>query len=156
MKKIIKWVVIILFVAFAGIQFIRPEFINPPINEADTLDATTQVPDDVRQIFTRSCNDCHTNKTTYPWYSNVAPISWQLADHIKDGRRHLNMSIWNTYDIDKKRKKLDEICSEISEKDMPIYQYLWMHWNAKLSEDDVKTLCDWTKLEKERLLSQTN
>ena len=153
MKKIIKWTVVILFVAFAGIQFIRPEYSNPPINEQDTLEATTPVPENVRQIFERSCNDCHTNKTAYPWYANVAPLSWQIVNHIKDGRRHLNMSVWNTYDADKKRKKLDEVCDEITDGAMPIDQYLWLHRNANLSPDDVKTLCDWTAQEREKLLS---
>jgi hypothetical protein len=151
MKKIMKWTAILLFVAFVVIQFIRPEYSNPPINQSETLEATTQVPENVSQIFGRSCNDCHTNKTIYPWYSQMAPISWQMADHIKDGRRHLNMSIWNTYDSDKKRKKLDEICDEITDGEMPISQYLWLHWNANLSSDEVKTICDWTKQEAGRL-----
>jgi Haem-binding domain len=154
MKKIIKWAVIVLLVAFAGIQFIRPEYSNPAINQPDTLEATTPVPENVEQIFTRSCNDCHTNKTTYPWYSNVAPLSWQIVDHVKDGRRHLNFSVWNTYNTDKKRKKLDEVCSEVTDAAMPIGQYLWLHGNAVLSQEDVKTICDWTQQERERLLSQ--
>jgi hypothetical protein len=154
MKRIIKWAIIIIFVLFAGIQFIRPEYNNPAVNEQETLEATTQVPENVQQIFVRSCNDCHTNKTTYPWYSNVAPISWKLADHITQGRNHLNLSVWNTYELRKKRKKLDEICEQITDGEMPLDQYLWLHRNAALSPEDVKTICAWTQQESERLAPQ--
>jgi hypothetical protein len=153
MKKILKWAVIVLFVAFIGIQFVRPDHSTPPINEQETLEAATPVPEGVEKILTRSCNDCHSHKTVYPWYSNVAPLSWQIADHIKDGRRHLNFSVWNTYDNNKKRKKLDEVCDEVTDAAMPIGQYLWLHGNAVLSPEDVKTLCDWTKQETERLMA---
>jgi hypothetical protein len=156
MKKVLKWIVIVLFIAFIGIQFVRPNVSNPPINENETLEATTRVPENVEKILERSCNDCHTNKTLYPWYSNVAPISWTLADHINDGRRHLNFSVWNTYDKDKKRKKLREVCDEVSESAMPIGQYLWLHGNAVLSKEDVQTLCDWTQAEAERIAAQQN
>ena len=154
MKKIIKWTVIVLFVAFIGIQFVRPDYSNPPVNEPETLAATTQVPENVGKILARSCNDCHSHKTVYPWYAQVAPLSWRIADHIKDGRRHLNFSVWNTYDKNKKRNKLDEVCDEVTDAAMPIGQYLWLHGDAVLSAEDVKTLCDWTQQEKERLLSQ--
>jgi Haem-binding domain len=157
MKKKIKWIVIlVLLVAFVCLQFVRPDISNPPINESETLEATTQVPENVSNILTRSCNDCHTNKTVFPWYSNVTPISWTLANHIKDGRRHLNFSVWNTYDKDKRRKKLREICDEVSEGFMPIGQYLWLHGNAVLSKEDVQTLCDWTQAEAERIAAPQN
>ncbi len=154
MKRILKWTVIVIFVIFAGMQFIRPEYSNPPVNEQETLQATTQVPDNVEQIFVRSCNDCHTNSSIYPWYSNVAPLSWQIVDHIKDGRQHLNFSVWNTYDLSKKRKKLNEICGEMTDGAMPHNQYLWLHAEAKISAEDIETVCNWTKQEREKLTSQ--
>lgn len=156
MKKFLKWTVVILFVAFAGIQFIRPEYSNPPVNDQEALEATTEVPENVRQIFARSCNDCHTNKTDYPWYSNVAPLSWQIVEHVDHGRSHLNFSAWNTYDLKKKRKKLDEVCDEVTDGVMPLGQYLWLHGNAVLSREDVSTICDWTRQESERLAAQGN
>ncbi len=151
MKKIIKWTVIVLFVAFACIQFIRPEYSNPPVTEADTLQATTQVPENVEKIFVRSCNDCHTSKTIYPWYSNIAPLSWNIVNHINDGRRHLNFSVWNTYELRKKRKKLDEVCDQMTDGLMPLDQYLWLHRDALVSAEDIKAVCDWTKQESDRL-----
>ena len=151
MKKTLKIIVVVLFVTFIAIQFYRPDQTAPPIVQAETLEASTQVPEAVEQILTRSCTDCHTNKTVYPWYAQIAPSSWFLANHISGGRRNMNFSIWNTYETNRKRRKLDQICEQITEKEMPLPSYLWIHWNAKLSDEDVKTLCDWADGEKSRL-----
>ena len=151
MKKTLKIIVIVLVVGFIAIQFYRPDRTNPPVVEAETLEANANVPENVKKILERSCNDCHSNQTVYPWYSNVAPFSWLLVNHIEDGRRHLNYSTWATYDNKRKRKKLDETCDEVTSGDMPHKQYLWIHSDAKLSQEDIKTLCDWTEEEKAKL-----
>lgn len=140
-----------MFIVFIAIQFYRPERTTRPIIESETLEASTQVPVAIEQILTRSCNDCHTNKTNYPWYSQIAPASLFLASHVEDGRRHLNFSIWNTYETRRKRRKLEEICEQVTDRYMPLPSYLWIHWDAKLSEEDIKTLCDWTDKEKAQL-----
>ena len=144
MKKALKIVLIVFAIAFAAAQFIRPNRMNPPIVDGETLEATTAVPDDVEAILTRSCIDCHSNKTAYPWYSNITPVSFFLVGHIEDGRRHLNFSVWNTYDKRKKLKKLDEIREQVDLVAMPLPSYLWLHRNAVLSESDAKILKDWT------------
>lgn len=151
MKKGLKIAVLVLFLAFIAIQFIRPDFTNPPIAAEKTLEATTAVPEPVGKILNRSCSDCHSSKTVYPWYAQIAPSSWFLADHIKDGRRELNFSEWGNYESRRKRKKLDEICEQVKEREMPLPSYLWIHWGAKLSDDEIKTLCDWTESEKTKL-----
>lgn len=151
MKKTLKLIAIVLFISFVAIQFYRPNRTNLQIVEAETLEATAQVPETVAKILERSCNDCHSNKTIYPWYSNVAPFSWLLAEHIEDGRRHLNYSVWATYDDKRKRKKLEETCEQIETGEMPHSQYLWLHADAKLSEADKKVLCEWTEAEKSKL-----
>lgn len=151
MKKTLKILAVALFVAFVAVQFYRPDRTALLIVEAETLKTSTEVPEKVEQILTRSCNDCHTNKTNYPWYSQIVPASLFLASHVEDGRRHLNFSVWNTYETKRKRRKLDEICEQISERYMPLPSYLWIHWDAKLSDEDIKTLCDWTAKESERL-----
>ncbi len=147
MKKILKIIAIVLFIGFIAIQFVRPDKTNPPIVQAETIEATTQVPDNVKSILKRSCNDCHSHETVYPFYSNVAPISWQVIDHINDGRKRLNFSVWNTYDDKKKKRKLESICEEMQLGEMPMSQYTLIHWDAKISADDTKTVCDWTKTE---------
>jgi len=151
MKKALKIVAIVFVVAFIVIQFIRPDFTNPPVNQAETLYSTMEVPENVKTILNRSCADCHSNETKYPWYSKIQPSAWFLADHIKDGRRELNLSVWNTYEPRRKRKKLSEICEQVQEKEMPLPSYLWIHWDAKMSEADIKTLCDWTEQESAKI-----
>lgn len=148
MKKAFKIAIVILFTAFVAIQFYRPAKTNPPIVEADTLQATTQVPEEVDKIFSRSCNDCHTNNSNYPWYSEVAPMSWGVINHINEGRRELNLSTWANYDTKRKKHKLEEICEMVTSGEMPHNQYLWIHWDAKLSEEDKKIMCEWAEAEK--------
>lgn len=154
MKKALKIIAIVLFVGFVVIQFFRPDFTNPTITQAETLQAATQVPDNVQAILKRSCNDCHTNETVYPWYSKIQPSAWFLKDHIDDGRRELNFSTWGKYETRRKRKKLEEICEQVEGKMMPLPSYLWVHWSAKLSDEEGKILCDWAKTEQSRLESE--
>lgn len=151
MKRALKIVVVVLFAAFIVLQFYRPDRTAPPVVEAETLEASAQIPENVEAILTRSCSDCHTNKTNYPWYSQIAPVSLFLANHISEGRRNLNFSIWNTYETNRKRRKLDQICEQVTEKEMPLPSYLWIHWSSKLSDEDIRTLCDWADKEKARL-----
>lgn len=151
MKKTLKIIAIVLFIAIIAIQFYRPDRINVPIVEAETLQASTEVPGDVQKILQTSCNDCHTNQTDWIWYSNFAPVSWKMVEHVEDGRRELNFSIWNTYDTKRKTRKLEEICEQVETGAMPLPSYLWLHWDARLSDDQIKILCDWTAKEIERL-----
>ncbi len=147
MKKFLKITAIILAAAFIVIQFIHPDFTNPPVNQAETLEASMQVPENVKVILTTSCKDCHSNETRYPWYSNVQPSAWFLADHIKDARRHLNLSVWNTYEPNRKKRKISEICEQVESREMPLPSYLYIHRDAKLSDEQIKILCDWTNRE---------
>ena len=151
MKRALKIIVIVLFLCFIVMQFFRPDLSNPQVNDAETLEAATQVPENIAAILQRSCSDCHTNKTFYPWYAQIVPSSWFLAQHIDEGRRELNFSVWNTYETRKKRRKLDEICEQVKAKAMPLPSYLWIHWSAKLSDEEIKVLCDWTEGEGRRL-----
>ena len=145
---------LLVFLGFVGIQFIRPERTNPPVDESKTLMANLVVPQKVSAILKNSCADCHSNKTEYPWYSNIAPISWSVVDHIRVGREDLNFSIWETYSKRRQEHKLEEICEMVEAREMPHYQYLWLHWDAALSDDDVKLLCDWTKTAAQKIIEK--
>ncbi|MBV9216959.1 MAG: heme-binding domain-containing protein [Acidobacteria bacterium] len=145
MKKALKITVIVLAVAFIVLQFFRIDTTAPVTNPADTLAATTDVPPDISLILGRSCDDCHTNNTRYPWYAQIQPTAWFLKNHIDDGRRHLNFSIWNSYDDKKKAKKLDEVCEEVQSGEMPLPSYLWIHHDAVLNEGEKKALCAWSQ-----------
>ncbi len=147
MKKVLKIITIVIASAFIILQFFRLDFTNPPVNPAEIL----QTPENVGAILKRSCSDCHSNETVYPWYSKIQPGAWFLKDHIDVGRSELNFSVWATYTPSRKKRKLEEICEVIENKRMPLPSYLWIHWGAKMSEADIKTLCDWTKTENAKI-----
>ena len=101
-----------------------------------------QAPENVQAILKRSCNDCHSNHTTFPWYSNIAPVSWFTKNHVKEGREHMNFSTWASYDNEKKMKYLEKIPKAIKSK-MPLSSYLLIHKDAKLSDADKEALTQW-------------
>ncbi|MFV0388413.1 MAG: heme-binding domain-containing protein [Pyrinomonadaceae bacterium] len=143
--KTLKIVIIVLVVLFIGIQFIRPSLTNPQIDSTKTIEANVTVSPEVAQILETSCNDCHSNAVKYPWYSNVAPVSWLVAHDVNEARTHLNFSEWGNYAPQKQEGKLDETCEVVESGEMPDFKYLLIHWNAKLSDAQKKTICDWTK-----------
>ena len=153
-RKILKINVVIIALAFLALQFVRPDFSNPPVVASETLAASTTVPPDVQAVLSRSCNDCHSNETVYPWYSQVSPFNWFLAGHIDDGRNEMNFSHWNTYPKQRKINKLDEICEQVEAGAMPLPSYLWIHRDAVLKLEEGKLLCDWAKAESERISAQ--
>ncbi|MFN0140670.1 MAG: heme-binding domain-containing protein [Pyrinomonadaceae bacterium] len=150
-KKIVKILAIIIVAAFVVIQFFRIDKTNPPVVEANRLEAALAVPADVSMILGRSCADCHSNNTSYPWYSNIQPAAWFLEDHIDQGRRELNLSEFNTYTAKKKKRKLEEVCEMVESGAMPLPSYLWIHRDAALSESERKALCEWAKGEAEKI-----
>ena len=109
------------------------------------------MPPHVASILDRSCQDCHSNSTRWPWYSNVAPFSWLLVDHVNEGRQHLNLSEWGRLDNRRARNKLEEICDEVKSGAMPMPSYTWIHRTAVLSAEEIKALCDWVDAGRARL-----
>ncbi len=153
LKKIVKIVLIVVAVGLIVAQFIRPDFTNPPVVADQALAASTEVPSDVQVVLSRSCSDCHSNETRYPWYSKISPFNWFLADHIEAGRGEMNFSEWNTYKPEKKVRKLEELCEQVEEGAMPLPSYLWIHREAVLAEGEAGLLCKWAKAETARILS---
>lgn len=145
MKKWLKRIGIVLLIAFIGIQFIRIDYINPPVNEGEDLFAVEEAPAHVEKLIRDACYDCHSNESKYPWYTQIAPVSWWVQDHIDHGRDELNYSKWGTFDHDRKRKKNDQSMDLLEKGDMPLYNYVWMHSEADLSEADKAELIAWFK-----------
>jgi hypothetical protein len=143
MKKVLKFIGIILLVAFIVIQFFRPQK-----NKAEGLsskDITTlyTVPDSVQSILKVACNDCHSNNTRYPWYAEVQPVAWWLNEHIVDGKKELNFSEFAAYRIRKQYVKLEETIKQVKDNSMPLPSYTWIHKDAILSERQKFTLTSW-------------
>jgi len=93
----------------------------------------------------RACGNCHSNRTEWPWYSHVAPVSWWIAQHVREGREKLDFSEWETYSTWQKRDKLESMCGLISTGRMPPRVYTAIHPEAKLTEANKKAVCAWVK-----------
>jgi len=150
-KKKLKTAVFVLFAIFAATQLIRPNLTNPTVIQSETIEAAMEIPTDAAAILERSCADCHTNKTKFPFYAKISPFNWFIVRHIEEGRRQMNFSVWNTYEPRRKLRKLKQICEQVSDGEMPLPSYLWVHRAARLSEKDVEILCAWTESEKNNI-----
>ena len=150
MWRAVRWVTVILFCLLLVIQFVRPARTNPVVDESLSLQSRLPVDPKVAAILDRSCTDCHSNKTRWPWYSNVAPVSWFVIGHVNDARRDLNFSEWGNYDQRRQTARLRQMCDLASSGAMPLSSYTPMHPGSKLSAADVKALCDWTRQASQR------
>src|SRR5262245_12418425 len=145
MRKLLKRLGLTLAILFVAIQVFRPERSNPPVSRPRAIQAHLEVSPAAAAVIDRSCRDCHSHETRWPWYSNVAPTSWFVADHVNHARRHLNLSDWAAYSPEDARHNLEEMCQQVRKGEMPLPSYLWIHRTARPSSEDVKTLCDWTQ-----------
>ena len=141
MRLAFKSILVILGILFISIQFVRPARTNPVADPADDL--TAYVPAHVAEIFDRSCRDCHSSGTRWPWYSNIAPASWFVIDHVDHGREHFNYSNWPTYDEQRKLAIRRSSCDMARAGTMPMRSYVLIHRSARLSEGDIAALCAW-------------
>ena len=126
-----------------AIQVMRPARTNPTTDPAGTIAAHVAMPSAVQATLARSCFDCHSNETRWPWYSGVAPISWFVIGHVNDGRRALNFSDWNAHGRRATGPPFDRICREIQSGGMPLSSYLLLHRDARLTPSDISLLCAW-------------
>ncbi|MFT5860503.1 MAG: hypothetical protein ACI865_002616 [Flavobacteriaceae bacterium] len=142
-KKVFKYFFIGLILIFGVIQFIRIDKANPKIEKAKDLISIYEPSVEIENILRTACYDCHSHETVYPWYSNIAPVSWWLKDHIDEGREHLNFSVWGDYSEQKANHKLHECAEEVEEGKMPLPSYLYTHGDAELTSDQQELLADW-------------
>ncbi len=149
-KKVLKWSLVVLSLLFLGAQVYRPDRTTPPVDAGKAIAAHTRMTPEVAAILRRSCNDCHSSETVWPWYSNVAPASWFLKKHVDEGRRELSFSEWGTYPRRKRERKLHEICEQVESGEMPLKSYLPLHPSARLSDEDRRTVCEWARAEEDR------
>jgi hypothetical protein len=138
-----RWVLAFFLVIFIGAQFVRGERTNPPSKPEDSL--LRKATPDVRAILQRSCADCHSNETVWPWYAHVAPMSWLVANDVAAARDRMNFSEWGGYDSDDQDKLFSSMCTMVTRRRMPLSQYLIIHRDAKLSDADIQAICGWTK-----------
>jgi len=147
-KKLLTGIVVILI----AIQFVPTEK-----NESNDMqyDISTKyaIPADVKVVLKNACNDCHSNTTSYPWYSDIQPVGFWLDHHVNDGKKHLNFSTFTKMPIAVQNHKLEEVIEQTEEKEMPMpsYTYLGLHSNANLSDEQRALIINWAKGEMAKL-----
>ena len=140
-KKLLSRAALALVLLLGAAQFVQPERTNPPVDPSAAFEAVAKPAPQVAAIVNRSCRDCHTDQTVWPWYSRISPVSWMVARDVKEGRIKLNFSRWNIYGSEMSQIRLRAVCEEVKKGDMPLGHYLPLHPEAKLSAQDVRTLC---------------
>lgn len=143
--KFIKMLLLVLLVVFIIAQFFGPEKNQTSPATFDAFLAETNPPKAVEQILEGTCFDCHSDHTRYPWYDKITPVNYFLADHIKDGKKHFNISQWEDYSTKKKDHKFKELIEEVEGKWMPLESYTYIHSDAKLSDEQIQSVVKWAK-----------
>lgn len=133
------------------IQFFDTDKNIATVPSDNAIEKHYQVPVHVLGLLKTSCYDCHSNTTTYPWYNNIQPVKWWLADHVNSGKRHLNFDEFNSYSKEKKLKKLDEVAETIREGEMPLTSYTVVHQNAKLTDTQKSEIEQWVNEVKKQI-----
>jgi hypothetical protein len=141
-KKKIAFALLLLFIV---IQAFRIDKTTKPVDATQDFISVTGANAEVSNLLKVACYDCHSNQPAFPWYTNVAPVSWWIRHHIDEGSHHLNFSIWSTYSEKRKNHKLDECIEMMEEGEMPMTSYTWMHKEAKLTDVQKLVLIEWFK-----------
>jgi len=138
-RKLARLIPILFGSVFIGMQFVP----TPGVSKASTTrpNVVETINPQVGKILERSCQDCHSNRTNWPWYSHVAPVSWIVSKHVSEGREMLDFSAWTDQSRAESERML--ICDAVSSGSMPLASYTMIHREARLSNLDVKLICDW-------------
>jgi len=139
MKRRFVQAAMILVVLFAVAQLIRPGQANAPIDPSRTIQAHTS--DGLAAVLDRSCGDCHSNRTVWPSYAQVAPLSWLMAYGVAQGRKAVNFSEWGAYPPERQRELMALMCQDVSHGRMPGPIWTQLHPEARLSPEDVAMIC---------------
>ena len=136
MKKYLKYVALALVVFLVVAQFFPIDKTNPPVEQGKDFITMTNPPQQVAANIKAACYDCHSHEVKYPWYTDVAPVSWWVKGHIKNGIKKLNFSTWGDYSAEKRDHKLEE-CIDFTEKNwMPLLSYKLAHSEGRLSDEE--------------------
>ena len=134
-KRALLGVVVFLVLA----QLVRPAPTNPPVTQE------IAAPADVLALLRRACGDCHSHATRWPWYTHVAPVSWLVVYDVNHGRKQLDLSTWDAYPAKKQAKRLADIAEQVREREMPLWYYLPLHPDARLTDAERARIADWAE-----------
>lgn len=139
LKKILLFLLVVLVV----IQFIHPRKNKAEGAQPNFIGNTFPVPENVKAILAKACNDCHSNNTIYPWYSRIQPVDWWMNNHVQEGKLELNLDEYINRPLRYQYHKMEEIAEQVKEGEMPLNSYTWMHKDAILTETEKKELINW-------------
>jgi len=143
--KFLRILFIFLVAVFVLAQFFSIDKTNPEFDTENDLIVMENPPADIAQVLKSACYDCHSNETVWPWYSNIAPISFVVEKHVIEGRDNLNFSFWGEFDQEDKSYVVEEMIEEIEEGDMPFPGYDMAHPDAKLTDKQKEKLFTWLR-----------
>lgn len=145
MKKLfsLKNIFIVVVAIIVIIQFFRIDKTQPAVNPETDYISMVQPSDEIKGLIKNACYDCHSNETVYPWYTNIAPVSWMIKSHINEGREQLNFSEWGNYQPGKRGHKQDECKEMLVEGEMPLKGYTIMHSSANMTDEQKAVLIKW-------------
>jgi len=139
----LKKTLLFLLITLIIIQFIHPKKNKAEGTQTNSIETVFPVPENVKAVLAKACNDCHTNNTNYPWYTRIQPIHWWLNNHIKEGKGHLNFDEYTNRNLRSQYHKMEEIVEQVKEGEMPLESYTWMHNDANLTEAEKTELINW-------------
>src|SRR6186713_1324264 len=154
MKKVFKTIGWLLLIAVIVIQFFRAEKNINPGDQPNAIAKKYIVSADVKTILDKACMDCHSNNTRYPWYNNIQPVAWWLADHVKDGKKELNFDEYTTRRPRFQYRRMEQTIDLVKKEEMPLNSYTWIHKDAILSEEEKTKLFDWAQSVMDTLKTQ--
>jgi hypothetical protein len=150
-KRFLRFSAIAMCLAVVASSFIHPHGPVKMARSSAPLLEGSGATSEVTRVFEQSCQNCHSERTEWPWYSYVAPLSWLIEADVHDGRSHMNLSQWDGYTEEQKVELLTKIGVDVRNHRMPLPKYLKLHPQARLSNDDVTRLYTWTQSERRRL-----
>ena len=140
MSRRLKQAVVVFILAFGAAQVVRPDRANPPTVTSRTIQAHMGTLNGLAAVLDRACSDCHSNATTWRWYTQVAPASWLMAYAVAEGRKAVNFSEWAAYSPERQRGLLVASCRDVTKGTMPGV-YAVLHPEMRLSGRDIETIC---------------
>jgi len=141
LKRILWLLLIVLIIA----QLFGPEKNQGDLVSIDAFYEGTNPSENIKLILKESCFDCHSDVTRYPWYFNITPVNYWMAEHVNDAKKHFNFSNWEGNSVKRKDHKFEELIEMVEDKEMPLPSYTWTHSEAKLSEDQINDILEWAK-----------
>ncbi|AZI22684.1 cytochrome C [Chryseobacterium taklimakanense] len=146
MSRPVTFLLLVIIVVFAVLQFFRPAKNVEPTGFKNILPPDLNASADVQNILEKSCFDCHSNHTNYPWYSEIQPVGWFLNKHISEGKEAFNFSEFKDFGPIRRRSKFESVLKQIQQDKMPLPAYIKLHPESKMNNQQKKIISQWIKV----------